>query len=87
MHTFPTVTGLNLSHCCSSLYSLVSDVGTIMFWYGPMNGTEDTLGMTEGWAIDENNGVYWPECNNGTYENFMYLSLIHISAKLLNIFH
>lgn len=57
---------------CRVFDFLYSDVGTIMFWYGPMNGTEDTLGMTEGWAIDENNGVYWPECNNGTYENFMY---------------
>ena len=57
---------------CRVFDFLYSDVGTIMFWYGPMNGTEDTLGMTEGWAIDENNGVYWPECNDGTYENFMY---------------
>lgn len=45
-----------------------SDIGTIYAWYGPMNGTDDCLGMTEGWIINpETNGRAWPEINSGKY--------------------
>ena len=45
-----------------------SDIGTIYAWYGPMNGTEDCLGMTEGWIINpETNGREWPEITSGKY--------------------
>ena len=45
-----------------------SDIGTIYPWYGPMNGTDDCLGMTEGWIIDpETNGRAWPEIESGKY--------------------
>lgn len=45
-----------------------SDIGTIYAWYGPMNGTADCLGMTEGWIIDPaTNSRAWPEINSGKY--------------------
>lgn len=45
-----------------------SDIGTIYPWYGPMNGTDDCLGMTEGWIIDpETNSRAWPEIESGKY--------------------
>ena len=45
-----------------------SDIGTIYAWYGPMNGTDDCLGMTEGWVINpETNGREWPEITAGKY--------------------
>lgn len=45
-----------------------SDIGTIYAWYGPMNGTEDCLGMTEGWIINaETNARDWPEIASGKY--------------------
>lgn len=45
-----------------------SDIGTIYAWYGPMNGTEDCLGMTEGWVINpETNSREWPEVTSGKY--------------------
>lgn len=47
---------------------LFSDIGTIYAWYGPMNGTEDCLGMTEGWVINsETNSREWPEVTSGKY--------------------
>lgn len=45
-----------------------SDIGTIYPWYGPMNGTDDCLGMTEGWRIDpETNSRDWPDVDAGKY--------------------
>lgn len=47
-----------------------SDIGTIYAWYGPMNGTADCMGLTEGWVIDpETNGRSWPEINSGKFSS------------------
>ena len=47
-----------------------SDLGIYYPWCGPLNGSEDTLGMVEGFYYDLEKGAkVFPDVINGTYEN------------------
>ncbi len=44
---------------------LYSSLGMIYSWDGPMAGTTDTLGMVEGWYVDETGAVHYTDVEKG----------------------
>lgn len=51
-----------------------SALGTIYGWHGPMRGSADTLGMVEGWYINETTGMpSYADVDNGSFtSSYLY---------------
>ncbi len=68
-----------------------SDMGHIYKWSGPMEGSEDTLGMVDGWFVEQNDdGSYTfdvRDVRDGKYDNrwVYYISAIIPSGGILGI--
>lgn len=53
---------------------LFSQKGGVISWDGPQQGSEDTLGLVEGWYFDENETMLTADVVNGKYDSvFAYI--------------
>lgn len=53
--------------CAKFMDFFYSPLGCIYGWDGPMAGTEDTLGMVEGWWVDDTGVVHYGDVENGNF--------------------
>ena len=59
---------------------MYSDEGALYYNYGPMNGTEETLGMVDGWYYDENNRITTDKVVNGEFTDISEYAYQYIKS-------
>lgn len=59
---------------------MYSDEGTLYYFYGPMKGTEETLGMVDGWYYDENNRITTDKVVNGEFTDISEYAYQYIKS-------
>lgn len=59
---------------------MYSDEGALYYFYGPMKGTEETLGVVDGWYYDENNRITTDKVVNGEFTDISEYSYQYIKS-------
>ncbi len=59
---------------------MYSDEGALYYNYGPMKGTEETLGMVDGWYYDENNRITTDKVVNGEFTDISEYAYQYIKS-------
>lgn len=59
---------------------MYSDEGALYYFYGPMKGTEETLGMVDGWYYDENNRITTDKVVNGEFTDISEYAYQYIKS-------
>lgn len=59
---------------------MYSDEGALYYFYGPMKGTEETLGLVDGWFYDENGRITTDKVVNGEFTDISEYTYQHIKA-------
>ena len=59
---------------------MYSDEGALYYFYGPMKGTEETLGMVDGWYCDENNRITTDKVVNGEFTDISEYAYQYIKS-------
>lgn len=57
-----------------------SDEGALYYFYGPMKGTEETLGVVDGWYYDENNRITTDKVVNGEFTDISEYAYQYIKS-------
>lgn len=59
---------------------MYSDEGALYYFYGPMKGTEETLGVVDGWYYDENNRITTDKVVNGEFTDISEYAYQYIKS-------
>ena len=59
---------------------MYSDEGALYYNYGPMKGTEETLGVVDGWYYDENNRITTDKVVNGEFTDISEYAYQYIKS-------
>ena len=59
---------------------MYSDEGALYYFYGPMKGTEETLGAVDGWYYDENNRITTDKVVNGEFTDISEYAYQYIKS-------